>query len=408
MADDLDDGEFWLPPQFLTDDDILMDYSNSNTINFNKRDAFGRERDNGFCFPYEFPYGFGSFAPYSDLSSPVESVVGSTETESDEEDYITGLTRKLARATLQDDLWKGDTGFAYQNQKSTAMSGSPQSTLCAVLGGCGCKQGSSSGSPNCPSQMSSPPATAAMSRNEDRLGSANRGVLVPPRKPSPVSIRTRNLNPTPNVGFNSNQSLAYQQLQVTHFQQLKRQQMMKQQYLSICGQSKAVGQYQQNNTHQMIQNRAKSSGACSLDHSVSAWPTLQQSQQQLQPGSGMRAVFLRNPRPKRECAGTGVFLPRRIGNSIETRTKPACSTVLLPDRVVQALNLNLDAMDGHPHLPARYNDRFSPDYDAAMKYRSNVLDAQQRRNHPPQPVVEPSGSASSGGDLLTQLCLFLP
>jgi hypothetical protein len=29
----------------------------------------------------------------SDLSSPIESVVGSTETESDEEDYLAGLTR---------------------------------------------------------------------------------------------------------------------------------------------------------------------------------------------------------------------------------------------------------------------------------------------------------------------------
>jgi len=38
---------------------------------------------------FDFPpllYGFGSFGFSSDLSSPVESMVGSTETESDEED----------------------------------------------------------------------------------------------------------------------------------------------------------------------------------------------------------------------------------------------------------------------------------------------------------------------------------
>lgn len=44
------------------------------------------------CFPTEFPYEFGS---------PVESVVGSTESESDEDDLIGGLTRHLARSTIQ-------------------------------------------------------------------------------------------------------------------------------------------------------------------------------------------------------------------------------------------------------------------------------------------------------------------
>jgi hypothetical protein len=46
------------------------------------------------CFDFpSLPYGFGSFMFSSDLSSPIESVVGSTETESDEEDYLAGLTR---------------------------------------------------------------------------------------------------------------------------------------------------------------------------------------------------------------------------------------------------------------------------------------------------------------------------
>jgi len=46
------------------------------------------------CFDFpSLPYGFGSFGFSSDLSSHVESVVGSTETESDEEDYLAGLTR---------------------------------------------------------------------------------------------------------------------------------------------------------------------------------------------------------------------------------------------------------------------------------------------------------------------------
>lgn len=351
MAEDLDDGEFWLPPQFLTDD-MLMDFK-ANTMKTKHREV-----DSGFCFPNEFPYGFGS-----DLSSPVESVVSSTETESDEEDYIAGLTRKMAHSTLHDDFWKPDSGFGYETLKSSwAMSESPQSTLC--MGGFGCKHCSSRGSPNClsPAALNHNEASwedllyaaagevARMRMIEETTGHfQNRGLLLPPRKPSPISVPLRNLNP--NIGLQSNHSLSYQQLQVSQFQQLKQQQMMKQ---------------QQNQSHLMAQNRARNTGR-HVGLSPSAWPTLQQSlQPQQQPSSGMRAVFLGNTGSKRECAGTGVFLPRPIGSPTETRKKSGCSTVLLPDRVVQALNLNLDAMDSSPQLQSRYEGTFNPDYDAAL------------------------------------------
>ncbi|EEF41716.1 uncharacterized protein LOC8272053 [Ricinus communis] len=55
-------------------------------------------------------------------------------------------------------------------------------------------------------------------------------------------------------------------------------------------------------------------------------------------GSGMRAIFLDSG--KQTC-GTGVFLPRRAGTNLPFSKKPACSPVLLPARVVQALNLNI-------------------------------------------------------------------
>lgn len=51
-------------------------------------------------------------------------------------------------------------------------------------------------------------------------------------------------------------------------------------------------------------------------------PPLQTQQQQPQPGSGMRAVFLAGPGARRESAGTGVFLPRRVGTPTESLKKP--------------------------------------------------------------------------------------
>lgn len=54
--------------------------------------------ESNFCFPAEFPYEFDSFGSISALSSPVESVLSCTETESDdEEDFLVGLTRRLTQ-----------------------------------------------------------------------------------------------------------------------------------------------------------------------------------------------------------------------------------------------------------------------------------------------------------------------
>ncbi|KAJ4952054.1 hypothetical protein NE237_028886 [Protea cynaroides] len=64
MAEDLGDEEFWLPSEFLTDDDTLIDNKNRYSC-INKALADGGAR---FCFPPKFPYGFSS--PLSYLLSP--------------------------------------------------------------------------------------------------------------------------------------------------------------------------------------------------------------------------------------------------------------------------------------------------------------------------------------------------
>ncbi|KAL2320942.1 hypothetical protein Fmac_029911 [Flemingia macrophylla] len=53
-------------------------------------------------------------------------------------------------------------------------------------------------------------------------------------------------------------------------------------------------------------------------------------------GPGMQAVFLVSGQGS---CGTGVFLPQKAGT--KSNRKPACAPVLLPARVVQALNLKV-------------------------------------------------------------------
>ncbi|CAD5185314.1 unnamed protein product [Musa acuminata subsp. malaccensis] len=125
------------------------------------------------------------------------------------------------------------------------------------------------------------------------------------------------------------------------FHQLKQQQQLMRQRLfaAWARQSEAKGGV---HSH----NRGRPTGLSS-----SARRPLQMQQQQQQPGSGMRAVFLSSPSARRESAGTGVFLPRVGGDTSEPPKKPAAySTVLVPERVVQALNLNLEEMGGKPYL----------------------------------------------------------
>lgn len=429
MAESLDNGEFWLPPQFLLDDDTvhMEKYSANNLKNLSAKDVFGYpETEYGkSLIPYEFPYGFGSFGFSSDLSSPVESVVGSTETESDEEDYLAGLSRQMSHFTLEDDFKRNDLPCGTEKTKGWVLSGSPQSTLCAVGSRCGCEQGSSRGSPN----GSSPPATRdllfeaageveRMRMNNEKgycFNSQSRGLSGPPRKPLPISTPSENPNCDVSL-YQQQQSLAYQKLQAS--QQLGRQVMQQQQHQQHQHQQQSVWGGQSNikgtgvlfpqmpqQTHPGVQNRGRnitSVGRGPLGLSASAWPPLQnithpqpQPQQQLQQQnshgvSGMRAVFLGNPGGKRECAGTGVFLPRQIGTRTESRKKQGCSTVLLPAKVVQALNLNLEGMGAQAQFQPRFNASFTTDCDtaAARPRNRNTLSRQkQHRNGRPQSVM---------------------
>ena len=104
MAESLDDGEFWLPPEFLTDDDLAMEKYETET----------HEATKSGLLSFEVSYmGFGSFGTSLDLNSPVEFVVGLSETESDKKDYLIGLTHQMARSTIIDLAFSSDKSKVY-------------------------------------------------------------------------------------------------------------------------------------------------------------------------------------------------------------------------------------------------------------------------------------------------------
>ncbi|KAK9920528.1 hypothetical protein M0R45_029083 [Rubus argutus] len=304
---------------------------------------------------------------FDDAASPVES----SETESDEEEYLTVLTRRMARSKLDDEFKLYDSVLASKNNSKWVSSGSPQSTLCAVGSGCGCGgQGSSRGSPN----SQSPPATwdllhaaagevAKMRIKEEaiRFNQKSRGILGAPREPSPVTV--------PDFGYylqHHQQSLSQKHLQATQFERLRQQQIMKE---------------------QISASRVRNNNNGPLGLSPSAWPPLLTSSATTVSAkwAWFRGVLVG---AKKESTGTGVFLPRQIGTPSENprgrkqQPKQACPTVFVPAKVVHALKLNVEEMrvQSQPQVYNRFNGRNNPNSELAVRLRNNsIAIAQQNR-----------------------------
>ncbi|KAK8612309.1 hypothetical protein V6N13_092425 [Hibiscus sabdariffa] len=134
MAEQIDDAEFWLPSTILMDDDILMENQNLKNKNDGENNTESLASSHGFPteFPYEFDYSYDSFSTLS--STPVDSVVESTETESSDEEaeFLAGLTRRIVHSTSQKRL--AVPGISLDKiEKTGGLASSPESTL-SVLG----------------------------------------------------------------------------------------------------------------------------------------------------------------------------------------------------------------------------------------------------------------------------------
>ncbi|KAL3521153.1 hypothetical protein ACH5RR_019302 [Cinchona calisaya] len=389
MADKLDEAEFWLPSEFLTDEDILMD----NKENVVKSSSL-------LCFPTDFPYDFGSPV----LSSPVESVVGSTETESDEEDLLLSeLTRQL---TLHETHKLTPIPTHQNHEKAGVLSGSPQSTLTQVGSWSGRSTMSSNGSPNGPSQVSSPPTTplgvvndaldlifqaagqvARLKMNGGGDGpttTRNPGgfpvPVGPPRRlTTPPSLRNPSpstLYPNPAVGM-------------------------------LNKQVKNGWSYDSHEVLQNIGGMGNMGSGAGMGQASCGWPSQQQRNQQyvgdlgmnvggsgVYSGCGYGYGYGSGVGLKKERAGTGVFLPRRYdtnNNSYrtsDTRRKPG-SSAWVPNKIPQVSNKNLNDMHVISRAKwSRYNAGFIRDFDALVA-RRNALLAQQRRSLRPEGSIGP-------------------
>ncbi|KAE9618117.1 hypothetical protein Lal_00041839 [Lupinus albus] len=379
MAENLDDGEFWLPSQFLSDDETFESSKYKNNVN----NVVSVEET---LFPSEIGYG-GLFGLSSYLSSPFG---GSSETESDEDEQqhqLAEFTRLTSRSNLHSHF--------NNTKKSTGnlFSGSPQSTLCGFGSGCGmCCKGSNQGSPNsvCNKMHS---ARTTWDLLHAAAGEVERMRLNQQETSYPFHNRK------PFVGsFLTQQSLSHQQLQIAQYDMMRKQQMCKVQQQQNNGSASLWGVYQQRQSKKnpmVVPNRGGRNNNMPLDLSSNAWPSLQNAkqiknqhqQQQFRSNSnGMRAVFLGGGR--RECAGTGVFLPRP---ATESRKKPACSTALVPDRVVQALNRKMEDMVGCQQQQHLHRFNASSNMEKAVaagpRHMNNYTISQQKKNLRPQPTM---------------------
>ncbi|KAF8053902.1 hypothetical protein N665_1363s0004 [Sinapis alba] len=90
-------------------------------------------------------------------------------------------------------------------------------------------------------------------------------------------------------------------------------------------------------------------------------------QHQQRPRSGVKAVFVDGSGSRTGSGGTGVFLPRCHGTVAESRKTSGCSTIIIPARVVEALNVHFDKLG----VPSTFSSDIPPFHDALLVSMKN-------------------------------------
>ncbi|XP_047970578.1 uncharacterized protein LOC125213860 [Salvia hispanica] len=98
------------------------------------------------------------------------------------------------------------------------------------------------------------------------------------------------------------------------------------------------------------------------------------SGREMQNGSGMRAIFLGQPGSRNGSSGTGVFLPQLANNPVEKKKKSGLSTVLIPTRVLEALELHFTRLSDSatPSSTVQFFHHASPKDYTGSKREGNI------------------------------------
>ncbi|CAH1438560.1 unnamed protein product [Lactuca virosa] len=265
--------------------------------------------------PHLFPYEFASSS--------------STESESDEDD-IAGVTRRYTRSvSLQERI---NTPYPFEKR---VFSGSPESTLNWTVSG--------------PTKSYSSPTTPLVQADKHSWD------LVYAAAGQVARMKMRMNNVGDNVFTNRESELFI------------RQQQFRQRVAGgggRCGGGRPAGFRQSPWPPLPVENQRLHQ----LPNGVIAKPVLGGSGGRC--GGGTAVV-------KRECAGTGVFLPRRYCNDPEEmKKKPACSPAHLPARVAPSFTKNMDPIKAQAQ--PTIHGGFAPHYEIAIARRNAAMLAQQR------------------------------
>ncbi|XP_050369909.1 uncharacterized protein LOC126788006 isoform X2 [Argentina anserina] len=327
---------------------------------------------------WRFPEGEGN--GFVESRTIEAGLVSSSETTEEDDDYIAELTRQMTQYMLQDDdkhALKTSITSSEKNGESWGRVGWPSdsATIWSPLG-------SSSGSPEGPSQEPSPPVTpgnkdqasehksppsyAAVLCKLDKLETNKQG------NPSGTTQVAEAENPKQGVAFDQSQDS-------------KIKFKLKQGKSSKKRNSTKNGTQPKHITHQEFESyNQKEVGSCvngglrpPLPMANFPWLNNQQGP------SDMRAAFHSlsgsGSRVGTPSCGTGVFLPCVIGNTSQSsKNKRGCSPVLIPAKVVQALKVHFDRVGELP----RQNPTAFPIQNDSSKGGRRTSTLANRKRHP--------------------------